>query len=236
MNMKERIQTALRQEKGLRLTAAEVQGLASLLKIGFPARKQYRPKPSISLEPQNGEWRFMRCSDLDEVVAMDIAATGNSWTKDQYKERLGNRAVIARVMERPDRGRRKPAMVGAIVYERCASRCCIELERIVVAPEHQLHSFGRQMIALLQSNLHREGLTHVRANVDERNLDLLLFFRSVGFTAVDTWDGNVVMEYYWDGEPRPFHEPGLDPPAEASTPTWKSKIYGDDDPSGGSKV
>lgn len=232
MNTKERIQNALKQESGLRLTAAEVQGLASALQIRFPAKHSWRRKPSPSKEPQQGEERFLCRYDLNEMAAIDAASTQDAWSKDDYLQRLAQQAVIARVIERPGRGRRARAIVGCIVYRR--NRSWIDIERIVVATEHRLHSFGRQMIARLQGYLSKRHLTHIKVTIDESNLPLMLFFRSVGFAAVDACDGMVVMEYYWDGEPRPFREAGLDAPVDEVT--WKSEIYGDGEEPGGSKV
>ncbi len=236
MNIKQRIQLALKQEKGLRLTAAEVQGLASALKIGFPGKRRYREKPSPSKEPLQGKIQFMKPQDLDEVVAIDRAATLRSWSKDDYMAMLGRQWIVAKVIERPGAGRRRRAIVGAIVYRRWKDCPRIDLERVVVGPKFQLHSFGRQLIASLQSNLNWRHCTHVRANIDEHNLSLMLFLRAVGFTAVDTDDGTVVMEYYWDGDPRPFHVPGLDAPIESAEPTWRSEVYGDDEENGGLKT
>ncbi|MEZ6138406.1 MAG: GNAT family N-acetyltransferase [Pirellulaceae bacterium] len=236
MNLKGRIQLALRQEKGLRLTAAEVQALASALKIGFPAKRQYREKPSPSKEPLQGKIQFMNRQDLDAVVAIDEAATSRAWSKDDYLASLSQQMVVAKVIERPAVGRRRRAIIGAIVYRRWKDSSRIDLERIVVDPDFQLHSFGRQLIASLQSNLNSRHYTYVRAIVDEHNLPLLLFLRAVGFAAVDTEDGNVIMEYYWHGEPRPFHVPGLDAPIDSAKSTWRSEVYGDDEENEGLKT
>lgn len=236
MNIKGRIQLALKQEKGLRLTAAEVQGLASALKIGFPAKRQYREKPSPSKEPLQGKIQFMNRQDLDEVVAIDRVATLKSWSNDDYMALLSQQLVVAKVIERPGAGRRRRAIVGAIVYRRWKDSSRIDLERIVVGPEFQLHSYGRQLIASLQSNLNSRYYTHVRATIDEHNLPLMLFLRAVGFAAVDTDDGTVIMEYYWNGEPRPFHVPGLDAPIDSAKSTWRSEVYGDDEENEGLKT
>lgn len=231
MNIKERIQIALKQEKGILLTAAEVQGLASVLQVGFPVTHRWRRKPSPSKEPLAGEVRFMCVADLQKVVAIDHAATQDAWNEDEYKQRMSQRTVIAKVVEWPGRGRRARAMVGTMVYERHKS--WIELVRIVVGSEYRLHSFGRQLIASLQSNLNKRLLTHVRTTIDENNLPLMLFLRSVGFAAVEACDGEVVMEYYWDGEPRPFRR---NFECRSATPTWRSEIYGDDEEAGGLKA
>jgi ribosomal protein S18 acetylase RimI-like enzyme len=232
MNTKERIQNALKQESGLRLTAAEVQGLASALQIGFPAKHRWRRKPSQSKEPLQGEQRYLCRHDLDQMAAIDAASTQDAWSKDDYFQRLAQQVVIARVIERPGRGRRARAIVGCIVYRRY--RSWIDIERIVVATDHRLYSYGRQMIATLQGYLSNRHLTHIRTTIDEGNLPLMLFFRSVGFAAVDTYDGVVIMEYYWDGEPRPFRQPGLDAPVDEVA--WQSEIYGDGEEPGGTKV
>lgn len=174
--------------------------------------------------------------DLDIVASLDKDATNDCWTREDYLERLADKNVIGKVIVRPGSGRRARAVVGAMMNERRRDRSWIDLERIVVGPEYQLHSFGRQLIECLQSNLTSGLLTHVQTTVDDSNLPLMLFLRSVDFTATDSTDGEVVMSYYWDGEPRLFYEPGLDASDQPAQPTWKSAIYKDDEESGGSKV
>ncbi len=231
MNIKERIQKALKQESGLRLSAAEVQSLASVLHVGFPVTHRWRRKPSPSKEPLAGQVRFMCRADLESVVAIDDAATEDAWNKDDYIRHMSQRMFVAKVIERPGRGRRARTIVGSLVYER--HQTWIDLKRIVVGTEYQLHSFGRQLIATLQSNLNKRSLTHIRTTIDERSLPMMLFFRSVGFAAVEAHEGKIVMEYYWDGEPRPYRSE-LD--CRSATQTWQSEVYGDDEETGGLKV
>lgn len=235
MKLRERIQTALKQEKGIRLTAADVQALASLHNIGFPAKRQYRRKPSPSKEPMKGKERHIYQGDLDSVVAIDNAVAEHPWSKDEYLKRIHDPDIRGRVIELPGRGRRPRAVVAAVIYERPRNRSWIQIERIVVEPKYQLRSFGRQLIALLQSDLRFGRLTHIEMHVDESNLSLLLFLRAVGFTALDVSHGEVLMSYYWDSHPRPFHEPELDPPRQREESDWKSSIY-DDGESGDAKV
>ena len=97
----------------------------------------------------------------------------------------------------------------------------------------QLAERMRQMIASLQRRLFKDQRTHIRATVHEDNLPLMLFFRSVGFVAVEVRDEEVVMKYYWDGEPRPFREVNRDQPIET---TWAPNQARDNGDGGGLKV
>lgn len=239
MKLRERIQTALKQEKGIRLTAADVQALASLHNIGFPAKRQYRRKPSPSKEPMKARVNFLIQNDLERLVEIESAVTGDAWTGDEYLRQAAIPGVYCRVIRLPDQGRgRKKRMgepVGAIVYDHQPKQSWVEVQRIVVDPKYQLRSFGRQLIASLHTFLLSTRMTHIEMHVDESNLSMLLFLRAVGFTALDVSHGEVLMSYYWDSHPRPFHEPELDPPRQREEHDWKSSIY-DDGESGDAKV
>lgn len=162
MTLRNRIQKALKQERGIRLSAAEVQGIASALHIDFPVtrpRIARRSKPSPSKTPIEGHVRWMIHRDLKDVVASDAAATCAPWSKEDYKSRLSQRNAIAMVIELPSTGRGKPVVVGAMVYQ--LHKQHVELERIIIKPEVQLRSFGRQAMRLLRNDGARRcfGLT-----------------------------------------------------------------------------
>ena len=108
------------------------------------------------------------------------------------------------VIELPRVGRRKPVVVGSMVYQ--LHKQHVELERIFIEPEVQLHSFGRQLISELRSRLTRERRTRIKVTVEESNLRLLLFFQAVGFSAVESSGGRVVMEHWWNDDPSPFRD------------------------------
>lgn len=207
MTLRNRIQQALKQERGIRLTAAEVQGIASALRIEFPVtrpRIARRSKPSPSKTPLDGHVRWMIHRDLKDVVAIDVAATCAPWSKDDYKSRLSQRNTVAMVIELPRAGRRKPVVVGSMVYQ--LHKQHVELERIFIEPEYQLRSFGRQLISELRSRLTRERRTRIRVTVEESNLRLLLFFLAVGFSAVESSGNRIAMEHWWNDAPSPFRE------------------------------
>ena len=207
MTLRNRIQQALKQERGIRLSAAEVQGIASALHIDFPVTRPRilrRSKPSPSKTPIDGHVRWMIHRDLKDVVAIDVAATGAPWSKDDYKSRLSQRNTVAMVIELPRVGRRKPVVVGSMVYQ--LHKQHVELERIFIKPEYQLCSFGRQLISELRSRLSRERRTRIKVTVEESNLRLLLFSQAVGFSAFESSGGRVVMEHWWNDAPSPFRD------------------------------
>ncbi len=207
MTLRNRIQQALKQERGIRLSAAEVQGIASALHIDFPVtrpRIARRSKPSPSKTPIEGHVRWMINRDLRDVVASDAAATCAPWSKEDYKSRLSQRNAIAMVIELATTSRGKPVVVGAMVYQ--LHKQHVELERIFIEPEYQLRSFGRQLISELRSRLTRERRTRIKVTVEESNLRLLLFFQSVGFSAVESSDNRIVMEHWWNDDSSPFRD------------------------------
>ncbi|QDT05221.1 ribosomal-protein-alanine N-acetyltransferase [Rubripirellula lacrimiformis] len=207
MTLRNRIQQALKQERGIRLSAAEVQGIASALRIDFPVtrpRIARRSKPSSTKTPIEGHVRWMIHQDLKDVLAIDVAATCSPWCKEDYQSRLSQRNVVAMVIELPRAGRRKPVVVGSMVYQ--LHKQHVELERIFIEPEYQLRSFGRQLISELRSRLTRERRTRIKVTVEESNLRLLLFFQAVGFSAVESSGGRIVMEHWWNDAPSPFRD------------------------------
>ena len=207
MTLRNRIQKALKQERGIRLSAAEVQGIASALHIDFPVTRPMiarRSKPSPSKTPIDGHVRWMIHRDLKDVVAIDVAATCAPWSKDDYKSRLSQRNTVAMVIELPRVGRRKPVIVGSMVYQ--LHKQHVELERIIIKPEVQLRSFGRQLISELRSRLTRERRTRIKVTVEESNPRLLLFLQAVGFSAVESSGNRIVMEHWWNDDPGPFRD------------------------------
>ncbi|WP_413431535.1 GNAT family N-acetyltransferase [Crateriforma spongiae] len=201
MNTKERIQRALKAERGLRLSAAEVQGLASVLGVGFPARKPRRRK-SPSRESASGNVRWMIRSDMKAVLAIDAASMREPWDDERYKRMLRQRNRIGMVIEQPIHGRRKDEIVGAMVYSLHMKH--IVLDRMFVKRSCQLQSFGRQMMAKLQGKLERGRRTHLRATVHDSDLDALLFLQAVGFSSTASIDGQIELRFYVGDDARPF--------------------------------
>ena len=205
MTLKDRLQTALKQERGLRLSAAEVQSLASVLGIDFPVpipRRRARRRPSPSKEPILADVMHMVRADLKEIVAIDESAMSPPWTRDDFVQRLKQRNTIAKKIRLKRTGRKSGPIAGYMVYELHMNR--IELRRMVVSPQYRLHSLGRQMMTSLSAKLHQWRRTFIRIEVAESELQALLFLRAVGFSAVETHDGKVILTHFWNDDPHPF--------------------------------
>jgi len=201
LKTKEKIERALKAERGLRLSAAEVQGLASALGLGFPAKKPRR-RTSPSRKAASGNVRWMIRRDMREVLALDAETMGEPWDKSRYTEVLRTRNRIGMVIEQPTKGRRQDVVVGAMVYSLHMRH--IELERMFVKRSCRLQSLGRQLIAKLQGKLDCHRRTHLRVTVDESDLDTLLFLQAVGFSSVSPGDGRIEMRFYVGDDARPF--------------------------------
>lgn len=205
MNVKERLQRALKQERGLRLTAVEVQGLAGFLNLDFPKKPIRRRSPSPSKPPSEGFVRYMICKDMPAVLAIDAAVSAVPWTKTQFRDCLRKRNCIGMVMELPGRRKRDAKVVGFMIYELHKHR--FDLERIAVDPDHQLQSVGRQMIEKLRGKMSAERRRFVKVTVNQSNLAAQLFFQANGFTATEQTAETIVMQMFWNDDPRPFGSP-----------------------------
>ncbi|WP_413431791.1 GNAT family N-acetyltransferase [Crateriforma spongiae] len=205
MTLKDRLQTALKQERGLRLSAAEVQSLSSVLGIDFPApklRRRLRRKPSPSKESIQGDVKFMSRAELKDIVAIDKSAMPDPWTKTDFLRCLKQHNTIAATIRLEKTGRKPGLIAGYMVYELHMNR--IELKRIVVAPQHRLHSLGRQLMASLSAKLHQWRRKFIRIEVAEIDLQALLFLQAVGFSAVETHERGITLTHFWNDDPDPF--------------------------------
>ncbi|MDA9858732.1 GNAT family N-acetyltransferase [Rubripirellula sp.] len=196
--LQKRIQKALKQEAGLRLSAAEVQGLAYALNIDFPKpterqrREAWRqiapppPRPAGGI----GDVRWMIRRDMPEVLQMEQAA-GGAWNEDDFIAKLRQRNSIGMVVEIPTGGRDPEPAVGFMVYTLHLKH--LYLDRLVVDAKVRRRGLGRQMVGKLVGKLSADRRRQIDVDVPESDVATQQFFRSVGFEAIGLGDGKISM-------------------------------------------
>lgn len=125
--------------------------------------------------------RWMIRRDMEEVMDIERMCFEFPWTEDDMIRTLRQKNCIAMVAEIGDR------IVGFFVYELHAKS--LHLMSIAVLPSMQRKGIGRAMIAKLSA----ERRSRIALEVREGNTDAQLFFRSMGFRAV-----NVLRDFYDD--------------------------------------
>lgn len=210
MILKDRLQRALKQEKGIRLTAADVQGLASFLELDFPQKRKRTKKPDglrpiASMPNYLTHVRWMIRRDMPDVLAIDAAVSKEPWNEETYIACLRQRSVIGMVVELYDEQTRTTSVVGSMVYQLFPNR--ILLRRLNVACEHQRKSLGRMMVQKLIGKLSEGRRQRISLAVDEENYATLAFFQAVGFSVAECADGKVVMRRRWNDDPQSVQQP-----------------------------
>jgi ribosomal-protein-alanine N-acetyltransferase len=209
MNLKQRLQRALKQEKGIRLSAADVQGLSSFLDLGFPEKRKRWSKPSgIKLTPfapnQSGHVRWMIRRDMPMVLAIDRAVNHIHWTEETYFDLLRRKHVIGMVVEVFDEKLKETKVVGSMVYELRSD--CIVLQRIGVLPRYQRKSLGSMMVHALIRKLSSGRRNRITTSVDKDDWAALAFFKTAGFKVTKSAGLGVTVVYrlrgdHWSAEP-----------------------------------
>lgn len=100
------------------------------------------------------------------------------WREDDFIRCLRNRNCIAMVAERGE------TIVGFMVYELLKNR--LHVLNFAVHPDCRFKGVGRQMIDKLKSKLSHDRRSRIMLEVRESNVDAQLFFKAMGFKAVNT--------------------------------------------------
>ena len=121
--------------------------------------------------------RWMVRRDLPEVVAIERACFEFPWGEEDFLDCLRQRNCIGMVAEHEKR------IVGFMIYEVPKNR--IHLLNIASDPKHRRLGVARQMVGKLIGRLINQKRSRIVLEVRETNLPALLFFRSLGFRAVE---------------------------------------------------
>jgi len=131
--------------------------------------------------------RWMLRRDLPEVLWIESAAFEFPWSKADFIRCLRHRNCIGIVAEDGNQ------VVGFMVY--ALQRTRIHFLNFAVHPAFRRLGVGRQMVAHRKAKLSEQRRTRITLEVRERNLDAQLFFRSMGFRAVN------VLHYLYHDSP-----------------------------------
>lgn len=129
--------------------------------------------------------RYMIWSDISQVMAIERASHEHAWNDEEFLKTLRQRNAIGVVAERDG------DVAGFVVYELLDRRT--RVLDLAVDPESRRLGVGRGLVEMLVSKTERQGRDRIVASVRETNLPAQMFFRAVGFRAVD-----VLREHYGD--------------------------------------
>ena len=116
--------------------------------------------------------RFAVKADLPQIVEIEALSFGSPWTRADFIWTLRykcNSAIVVEMCDTP--------VAYAVLHK---GRWIINL---AVAPHLRRRGIGRLLIERLQKSVGRLG--GLQADISESNLDAHLFFRAVGFRAVE---------------------------------------------------
>jgi [ribosomal protein S18]-alanine N-acetyltransferase len=142
--------------------------------------------------------RWMIRRDMPEVLAIEHANFEYPWCEEEFLRVLRQRNCIGMVAEHGER------IVGFMIYE--LHRNKIHVLDFATHVEFCRRGVGRQMIAKLVGKLSNQRRNRIALYVRETNLQAQLFFRVLGFRAMevlrehyaDTGEDAYSMQYYLD--------------------------------------
>ena len=129
--------------------------------------------------------RWMIRRDMPEVLAIEHANFEYPWCEEEFLRVLRQRNCIGMVAEHGER------IVGFMIYE--LHRTKIHVLDFATHAEFSRRGVGRQMIVKLVGKLSTQRRNRIALYVRETNLQAQLFFRVLGFRAME-----VVREHYPD--------------------------------------
>ena len=129
--------------------------------------------------------RWMIRRDMPEVLAIEHASFEFPWCEEEFLRVLRQRNCIGMVAECGER------IVGFMIYELHRNR--IHVLDFATHPEFRRHGVGRQMVTKLVGKLSTQRRNRIALCVRETNLSAQLFFRVVGFRAME-----VIREHFQD--------------------------------------
>lgn len=136
--------------------------------------------------------RWMTIKDFPAALEIEDLCFEFAWSEDDFRRCLQQQNCIGMVAEIEQTVEQSiPAIAGFMFYELAPKR--LHLLNLAVLPAMQRRGVGRSMIDKLKSKLSHQRRTRIATEVRETNLDAQLFFRAMGFRAVD-----VVRDFYSD--------------------------------------
>ena len=227
--LRDRIQRALKRETGMRLSAADIQGISASIGIGIIPRRKRSAKTKArrkKQEPIEVNIRWMIRRDMPEVLEIE-SSFEFPWSEEEFIRCLRQRNCIGMVAEYNEK------VAGFMIYE--LERSEIRVLNFVVHPDLREAGVGRQCVAKLVGKLSKERRNKITLEISEASLAGLEFFKAMRFKAVgvlrnhyeENSDAAIAMEYRYSGPASTFSVKTSKPKVDKSM--WE---FGDDDDDG----
>lgn len=120
--------------------------------------------------------RWLIRRDMREVLEIENQGFGTPWSEKDFLIALRDRRTIGLVAVQHSK------VLGFVVYELHRGR--LQLINFGVAMNQRRAGIGRQMIERLKEKLINQHREEIRIEVHERNLDIQLFLKAMGFLCV----------------------------------------------------
>jgi ribosomal-protein-alanine N-acetyltransferase len=139
--------------------------------------------------------RWMIRRDMPEVLAIEAGQESLPWMEDEFLKVLRQRNCIGMVAEADDQ------IVGFMIYELNKHR--LQILNFAVHPKFRRRGVATQIASKLMGKLSSQRRTKISLHIRETNLPAQLFFRAIGFKALeiarehfdDTGEDAYVMNY-----------------------------------------
>ncbi len=132
--------------------------------------------------------RWMIRTDLPAVMAIEHQSDYANWTEEEFVSCLRQRNCIGMVAE--DSTQKDYQIYGFVIYELHNDE--LRILNIAVDKEYRRQGVGRAIIEKMKKRLTQKR-KRISLIVSERNLGAHLFFKSMGFRAID-----IIDDYYDD--------------------------------------
>ncbi len=121
--------------------------------------------------------RWMLNESMEAVTRIERASYANPWSREDFLRHLRPKTCIGVVAESHG------SVVGYMVYENYRRR--VYLHNLAVDPTYRRMGVGRELVGRLLKRLTQNKSDIIALEVRESNLTAQLFFRSMGFRAID---------------------------------------------------
>lgn len=138
--------------------------------------------------------RWMIRRDMPQILAIENRCFDDPWTEEDFIKVLRRRNCIGMVAEDSETER----IVGYMTYE--LEKQKLELLSLAVDKDFRRNGIGKQMIGKLTMKLSPDRRNVLTVLVRETNLGAQLFFRQMGFRAV-----NIVRNAYDDTDEAAYY-------------------------------
>ena len=127
--------------------------------------------------------RWMISRDMPEVLSIEHRSFEVEWKHDDFMRCLRQRNSIGMCAESPDE-----IVIGYMIYE--LHKGYLDLLNFAVDPDYRRQGIGRSMVDKLKYKLTSQRRSSISLTIRESNLEGQLFFRAMGFVALEILRGH----------------------------------------------